>query len=187
MVRNKTKWFFLEPFLNRENKIHLSEISRKLNISHTIVRRYLMDFENLGFLKKEIIGRQTFYSLNHEFPLFLDFLVLAEKEKLIKHANLSLLLKELISDLHNIELPTLIFGSFSQEEKHKSKDVDLLVIGKINNLVKNKLKSIEKKINKKLHLINVGSLGEVNETLKKEILSKHLIVNNSELILRWLR
>ncbi len=186
MVQYRTKWSFLEPFLIREDAIHLSEISRILDISHTIVRRYLIDFEEIGFLNKQTIGRQTFYSLNKEFLIFIDYLTIAEKEKLISHANSSLLLKELISDLHNIGLPILIFGSFSQKKKHKSNDIDLLIVGKKNKKTKNKLESIEKKINKKLHLIWVNSLEEVNKTLKKEILSKHLIINNPELILKWL-
>ncbi len=187
MVQNKTKWFFLEPLLTKEKPIHLSEISKKLKTSHTIVRRYLLDFEKIGLLKKEIIGRQTFYSFNPEYYLLLDYLVVAEKEKLIKHSNSSLLLKDLIFNLHKIELPALIFGSFSEENKSKSKDIDLLLVGDVTKKIKERLKSIEKKINKKIHLINVDSLEEIDETLKREILSKHLIINNSELILRWLR
>jgi len=187
MVRNKTKWFFLEPFLNKDREIHLSELSRMLKTSHTIVRRYLMDYEKQGFLKKEIIGRQTFYKLNFEFPLIIDFLSIVEKEKLIRHTNSNLLLKELVYSLHKVELPIIIFGSFSEEQKTRSKDIDLLIIGKINKKNQKILKEIESKINKKMHIINVNEFKEVTKVLKKEILSKHLIINNSELILRWLR
>lgn len=188
MVQKQTKWFFLEPFLTTRDSIHLNEISRRLKKPHTIVRRYLLEFEKEGILKKDIRGRQTLYSLNNNFPLFIDILTIAEKEKLISWSRESFLLGELISELHvEIDLPCLIFGSFALRENSKAKDIDLLIVGKITKKIEDGNKKIEEKLNKKIHLIGVCSFEEISLTLKKEILSKHLIINNPESILKWLR
>jgi predicted nucleotidyltransferase len=185
MVNNRTKWSFLEPFLYNEEKIHLSEISRNLKISHTIVRRYLLNFEKEGILKKETIGKQTFYSLNKDFPLIIDILSIVEKERLLKICNKDLIFKEIIKKFHEINLPILIFGSSAKNTK-KSNDLDILIVGKQTQKIQDRIKLIEKKLGKKIHQVNINSLNEINETLKKEIFSKHLIINSTELFLKWL-
>lgn len=188
MVKNYTKWYFLEPFLEKEEKIHLKEISRRVGKPHTIVRRYLNNFYEKGILKKEQSGRQVYYSLNKDYLLFIDILSIVEKEKLVKKSDNSLILKEFIAEIHkSLSLPCLIFGSFAkQEDKKKINDIDLLVIGKLNKKERENIKSIEKKLNKKIHLINPESFKEISETLRKEVFSNHLIINNPEIFLKWL-
>lgn len=186
METKQTKWFFLIPFLNKEFPVYLSEISRELKKSHTLVRRYLLNFEKEGILNKKTRGRQTDYSINKDNPLILDTLVLAEKENLIFYSNKSTLIKETIEKVHEATDATcLLFGSFVTDPKN-SNDIDLLFVGNLTKKEVRELKNLEKFLNKKFHLIKVSSLKEVNETLKKEILKKHLIINNSEKILKWL-
>ena len=76
----------------------------------------------------------------------------------------------------------ILFGSGVDSVK-EAKDVDILVVGRFNP---EKIKLIERKLNLKFHIINVKSLKEVNETLKKEIMKKHLIVQGSEELIKWL-
>jgi len=183
MVNNLTM-SVLEPFLNRpDEQLHLADISRQLKEPHPTVRLHLNALEKKGILKKSYKGRLTLYSLNLDNPLIAQYIIIAEKNNLIRKSENNLILKELISFLQNISgKEMIIFGSAAQTF-NKANDVDLLVTGKTDE---NKIKRFSEKYNKPIHLINVKSLRKVSETLKKEITKKHLVIKGSENITRWL-
>ncbi|HJX49894.1 MAG TPA: hypothetical protein VJ438_00355, partial [Candidatus Nanoarchaeia archaeon] len=119
-------------------------------------------------------------------PILLDYLVLAEKEKLIAQCQKDLILKEIVGFLHellNHENKALIFGSATINAR-KARDIDMLITGKFEE---SKIKELEKRINIEFHLINTKDLNFVTPTLKKEILNKHLIIQGSEEIVKWLK
>jgi DNA-binding transcriptional ArsR family regulator len=180
MVKKVSIWLTLEPLLYSEPK-HLAEIARELKKSHTTVRKQLAIFERIGLISKERKGRQTFYKLKH-VPLFIDYLTIIEKERLIKRCQEELLLKEIVKFLHKFKNSFLIFGSAVNSLK-KARDIDLLVIGKFN---KKEIKVLEEKLNLKFHLINIASLKDINKSLKQEIKKKHLIIQGCEEIIKWL-
>jgi hypothetical protein len=185
MVNKLTISSYLEPFLNTDGFIHLSELARKIGKNHTVVRLYANALEKQGILEKKIVGRLTMYQLKSS-PILLDYLVIAEKEKLISRCQKDLILKEIVGFLHDSlsqDNKALIFGSATINAR-KAGDIDLLVTGKFDE---SKIKELEKKINIEIHLINTEDLNTIKPTLKKEILAKHLIIQGSEEILRWLK
>jgi predicted nucleotidyltransferase len=165
--------------------LHLADISRELKLPHTNVRQYMAEFEKKGILKKTILGRLSFYQINKEAPMIEDYLSILEKSKLINKSQNNLRLKELASSLHKdaVGVSCLIFGSSAENEK-TSNDIDLLVVGKKD--ISAVVKGVEARINKKIHLVHVPSLLDVSDALKEEIRKKHLIINGSEEIIRWL-
>ena len=182
MVKNIT---VLEPFLTKPfEELHLAELSRELNEPHPTIRQHLNNLEKEGILKKKIKGRLTLYSLNFNNPLLLDYITLSEKNKLITMSE-NLILKEMISFFNEnfSETTRIIFGSFA-ERLNKPKDIDLIIVGKIDN---GKIKTLSKKINKEIHLINVKSLNDITKTLKEEVIKKHIVLNNTEEAVRWLQ
>jgi len=185
MVKKLTILENIEPFLsNPTEKLHLNDLAKTLNINHTTLRLDLNFLAELGILRKESKGRLTLYSLNFDCPLLGDYLVLSEKNKLIKKAEKDLYLKEFLLQL-NRELKednlVLVFGSAVDSVKSAS-DIDLVIVGDFG---KNKLIKIESHLNKKIHLIAISSLRKISGTLKKEIIKKHLLVQGSEQIIRW--
>lgn len=179
-----TKWNYLEPFLYTREYLHLRDISRKLKKPHASVRKYLNIFEKEGILNKEIKGRLTLYKINIEHPNIIEYLTIAEKEKLLKELRKNLILNELIKKIHETtteDNKILIFGSAATEYK-KANDIDILITGRSTL----KIKEIENKLNIKIHLINTTNLNNITETLKKEIRKKHLIIEGSEEIIKWL-
>jgi len=177
----KTKYNYIEPFLTTREQLHLLEISRRLNENHATVRKYLNEFENQGILKKQEKGKLTLYSLNYDSTLLIDILVLAEKEKLIKKMNKNLILEEFVFEIHKLTNKSLIIFGSATEDIEKANDIDILSMDK--NL---DYKKLEKKFNLDIHFNYASSLKSVSETLKNEILKKHLIVNNSEEVVKWL-
>lgn len=180
----KTKYTYLKPFLDFSNQgKHLSEISKILGEPHPTIRRHLNNFEIQNILKKINKGRLTIYSLNKENPLLIDYLVLAEKDFLLRKTSKNLILKEIVSFLHsNFKgKKILIFGSACEDTK-KANDIDILIVGN----TKNSFSDLENLINKKIHLVNVQSLEKINNALKTEIKKKHLFIEGTEDFIKWL-
>ena len=186
MVKNTTIWSYLGPFLDTKEYLHLADISKRLNKPHPTVRNYLNLFEEEGILIKETKGRLSLYKINPNSPILVDYLVLAEKEKLIIQCKNDLLMKEIVFFLHkslNQDNKALIFGSAVINLK-KANDVDILITGRLS--FGDKIKEFEKKFNKKIHLINLKNLNMISESLRTEIIKKHLLIQGSEEIIKWL-
>ena len=180
MVKKVSIWTVLEPLLFSEPR-HLAEISRELGKSHTTVAKQLAIFEEFGLIEKESRGKQVFYKLKN-VPLLIDYLTIVEKERLLKRCEEELVLKEVVAFFHKFSNLVLMFGSAVYSVK-QAKDIDVLVVGEFDE---ENIKLLEEKLNVKLHILNVDSLNEVNKSLKEEIKNKHLLINGSEIILKWL-
>ena len=186
MVKKLTIINALEPFLSRSKKeLHLAEIARIINEPHPTTRQWLNRLQKEGVLLKESKGRLTLYRLDLNNYLILNYLVISEKDRLIKKCEKSLLFRELANSLiENLDenAMCLIFGSAS-EDFDKAGDIDLLIIGKTDET---RIKNISSRLNKELHIINVSRLSKISKALKEEIIKKHLIIQGSESILRWM-
>ncbi len=181
MVKILTKWSYLIPFLSTREKLHLQEIANLLKSNHTTVRLYLNEFEKQGILKKCIKGRLTLYQINKDSELMLDALTLAEKENLLLWRSNCLITNGITQKLQEkTSKPVIIFGS-SVENPKNAQDIDILTSEKNLNE-----EEIEKTFRKKLHVITVNNLSLVKETLKEEVFEKHIIINNTEEVVKWL-
>ncbi|MCK5333876.1 MAG: hypothetical protein KAJ24_05150, partial [Candidatus Aenigmarchaeota archaeon] len=128
----------------------------------------------------------TIYSLNLDNPLIVHYLSICENSKTITISEKYLLLKEIVlflnQNLSEMNI-AVIFGSAVQDIK-KANDIDLLICGKSE--IKRTVDDFAEKINRKIHLVNVPSLESISPALKNEILKKHLIVQGTEMVLKWL-
>ena len=75
-----------------------------------------------------------------------------------------------------------MFGSCVNKIK-KGSDIDILVIGKQN--IQKITKEFEEIYSKKLHIIQISNINELNLTLLKEIYKKHIIFNDTETIINY--
>ena len=186
MVKKLTIYHILEPFLSKPyEKLHLAEISREVNEAHPTARQWLNTLEKRGVLKKEYKGRLTLYSLNLQNQNIIDYLVMAEKNKLIRKCGEWVVLGELVFNINNAlneNVKVLIFGS-AVESFNKAQDIDLLVVGKTET---KSIKNLAKRLNKELHIIQVSNLKKISEALKIEITKKHLLIKGSEDLVGWM-
>jgi DeoR/GlpR family transcriptional regulator of sugar metabolism len=182
MVNNIKMLSVLEPLLFKQEWTHLAEISRELKMPHPTARIYLNELEQQGVVVKQTKGKMTLYKLNYDNPLIIDYIILVEKNKLINKCFKEVLLKEIVSFIHNLNNSAIIFGSASINLKNAN-DIDLIIISYFDKYI---FKEFEKKYDIKFHLINIKNLEEINQTLKIEIKNKHLIINDSEKIIRWM-
>ncbi|MBI1936152.1 hypothetical protein HYS31_06950 [Candidatus Woesearchaeota archaeon] len=186
MVKKLTIYCALEPFLTKPfEKLHLAHISREINEPHPTVRQWLNALEEKGVLTKSHKGRLTLYSLNIHHLNIIDYLVISEKNKLIKECEKWAVLGEItsyISKNFGESAKVLVFGSAAESFK-TAKDIDLLIAGKDKT---QGLKNLAKRLNKEPHIVQAERLEKVSGALRAEIIKKHLLIKGSEDILRWM-
>ena len=186
MVEKMTIWSYLEPFIYTDEYLHLADVSKKVGKPHSTVRKHLNFFEEMGVLKKTVKGRLTMYKTDKSSPKLVDSLSSAEKDKMRRKREEDILLNEVVDFFQKIislDSSAVIFGSATENVK-KANDIDLLVIG--GNISKKEIMVFEKKFGIEIHLIKLKSFEDVRESLKIEIGKKHLIVQGTEAIVRWL-
>ena len=185
MVKKVTKAKIIAQFINDYDKrYYLRELAVLLKKPHQTIKPYNEELVKEKILIKNKRKNIVEYQLNFKSKQTYDYLVIAEKERLMERLDKDTLLKVLLEKLSGffINNTFLIFGS-SVEEIKKGSDIDLLVIGSSN--INKTIDEIEEVYNKKIHKIKVNSLNKLNDTLIKEIYKKHLIFNNTEQIVRF--
>ena len=185
MVKKITKTKIIWVFTNNYGKTYyLRELANLIGKSHQTIKPYVEELVKEKILFKNIRKNITEYGLNFNNKQVYDYLVIAEKEKLNERLEKDLLLRVLFEKVASFfsKATLVIFGS-SAEKTQKESDVDLLVLGDLR--VKETINEFEETYNKKIHLIQVKDLSELNKTLIKEIYKKHLIFNNTEKLVRF--
>ncbi len=185
MVKKVTKVKILMEFVNDYDKrFYLRELAVLLKKSHQTIKPYIEKLVKERILIKNQRKNILEYQLNFKSRQVYDYLVIAEKERLIEKLDDEALLKVLFEKLSLFFTNNtfLIFGS-SVEKIKKGSDIDLLVIGKSN--INKILDEFEEVYNKKIHKVQISSLNKLSDTLIKEIYKKHIIFNNTEQIIRF--
>jgi predicted nucleotidyltransferase len=149
--------FFKEP----EKEFDLKEISNKINLAHTSVKK------NLNILIKEkLIIRKNKIKGKRNFPIYRanineNFVLIKKRfnEGEIIHSGLvNYLVKKTFPNL------IMLFGSYSKGEDNEESDIDLFVESSFKEI---NLKIYETKLKRKINLLFKEDINK----LKKEILN----------------
>jgi len=176
MVNKLTVLF---PFLaDYHAELHLAHIARSLNEPHPTVRLHLNALVEEGFLQRRRVGTLTLYKLNTSNPLLLDLLVQAEKERLLKAPLLVRALTEDVRKQLGDRSLALLFGSIV-DQPNAANDIDLFLLGDDDV-------TISPRYRRPLHSTKVSGLDRTPSALKAEIMKKHLFLQGTEQLVRWL-
>lgn len=185
MVKKITNSRIIMQFINNYDKrYYLRELASSLKKPHQTIKPYAEGLVKEDILIKNQRNNIVEYSLNFKNKQIYDYLIIAEKERLIERLKQDTFFKILFEKLSDFFVNNvfLIFGS-SVEKIKKGSDIDLLVVGKLN--VNKVLDEIEEIYNKKIHKVQVNNLNKLNDALIKEIYKKHIVFNNTEQIVRF--
>lgn len=187
MVNKITPTKIIEMFVyDYSRKYYLRELASVLKKPHQTIKPYVEELVKQGVLIKTKRKNLVEYALNLKTKKIYDYLVIAEKQRLLERLDKDIIMKVLFEKLSDLftENTFIIFGS-SVEEIKKGSDIDLLVIGsyKVNKI----LEEFEEVYNKKIHKVQVDNLGKLSDTLIKEIYKKHLILNHTEQIINFFK
>ena len=127
IFKSKTrKELFRLYFTNPDNEYYLRELERILDTPVSMIRNELVNLEKDGMFISKKKGNSIYYSLNKAYPLFDEL-----KSIVFKTVGIQGLLKEALKKVKDIEA-AFIYGSFAKKEEAGGSDIDLFIIGKIN-------------------------------------------------------
>ena len=158
---SKTRVSLLSKLLmNADKSWYIRELSRELEIPYSMLYKEVKNLVSLGVINEEKRGRVTLVSVNRSLPFFAEL-----KSLLVKTVGLSDLIKATFSELKQIRY-ALVYGSFASGEESASSDVDLLIIGDVDEeRVLSVVGRIEKEVEREINYI-LWSEGEFMERVK---------------------
>ena len=145
MVRKITKWEIMGCYLNDYSRRHyLRELADLLKKSHQSIKPYVEELTKESILIRYDRKNLVEYGLNLKDRRTYDYLIISEKERLIKRLEEDTYLRTLFEKLSPYfrDNTFIIFGSAS-ERLQKGSDIDLCLIAE-DEIVKREIKSILK-------------------------------------------
>jgi predicted nucleotidyltransferase len=159
----KNQALILEIFFNHpESAYYLRQISRFLNKKPGVFQRDINNLVKNGILESYYQGNNRFFKINKNHPLYKEL-----KSIFFKTIGIKGKLERIVKDIKGIK-EAFIYGSFAKGEEQEQSDIDLCVIGTIdeNSLIK-KLTELEKKIDREINYILISEK-EYKDRLKNK-------------------
>ncbi len=146
-ITSKTKRSLLRLFLtNPERRFYTREIAKITGEPLNAVRRELGYLGKAGLLKSHKEGNLKYFEVVKEFPFYLEL-------KKIIYSTIALgdYLRDRLKDSESIEL-AFIYGSVASNEETEKSDIDLFIVGEIeeeelHGLVSDIEKGIDREVN----------------------------------------
>ena len=181
LFTSKTRVAILNQFvLNSDLEYHIRGMSRLIQITPILVQKELKNLEQLGILKKRRIGQMVLYSLNRKSCIIDDLKRIFLKTEIFG--------AQLLADLDEKDKAeicfALIYGSFTKGVETTSSDIDLLVVGSIDeDLMLRSITETEEKTGRQISLI-LWTEKEFAEKIREKVpLVKELVKTDVIMIL----
>ena len=110
-------------FTNPAARHHLRELADRLSIDPSNLSRELRRLERDGLFRSEISGRQKYFRLHREYPLFSEV-----RSIVAKTIGAVPLIAQTVKAIGGIE-EAYLYGSFARNQQDAASDIDVLVIG----------------------------------------------------------
>ena len=129
LFSSEVRVLLLNHFLMHPQKeFYLRELSGKFNLSPRSVSLELKNLESIELLRKKVSGKQHYYSVNRNHPLFHDLQNIFLKTIGIK----DVIREKLEIFIHKINF-AFIYGSVAKGTFTSQSDVDLMIIGNVSS------------------------------------------------------
>lgn len=157
-------WKVFEVFVDEPLRIHyVKEISRRISLAPTSVKKHLDDLEKERIIIKKKGERFIGYIADRDNDNFLFYKKLFNIIK-IKESNLIKYIKDTM-----YPNAIILYGSYYRGEDMEKSDIDLFLISKSKKELD--LEKYEKILKRKIHIIIEENLNKLNENLKLEIIN----------------
>src|SRR3990167_6895332 len=115
-------------FINPQAEMYLNEMARKFKLDRGNLVRKLAEWEKEGVLLKNKKGNLSLYTVNRDYPFWLEL-----KKIFKKSFGLESALKEKLKSIKGLKT-AIIFGSYAKDKLSGESDIDLLLVGAHNFL-----------------------------------------------------
>ncbi|MCX6794655.1 MAG: nucleotidyltransferase domain-containing protein [Candidatus Falkowbacteria bacterium] len=148
-------------FSDPEKDYYLREIAKSLNKEPSHYQRHLDELVDQGILQDERKGNMRFFRLNKNYHLFAEL-----KSIISKTVGLEAKLRNLVDKFNDLD-GAFLFGSIAKNKENGNSDVDLMLVGKIDqNILINEISKIEGEINREINY-HIFSRAEVIKKIKE--------------------
>ena len=167
-------------FTNPEKSFYMQEIGKMLGKKPGTFQRTLNNMVSEGLLTSEYQANAKFFKVNQEYPLYNEI-----KNIVFKTVGIQGSIQKVLNRFKNIRL-AFIYGSYARNKEHHLSDIDLLIVGQLDEstLIRefDKLeKELKREINFQVYSQKAFEDGIKKNPFLKEILSdKKIIVMGSE-------
>jgi predicted nucleotidyltransferase len=110
-------------FSNPGARLHLRELATHLAIDPSNLSKELARLEREGLFRSELSGRQKYFQLNRDYPLYTEIRGIVSKT-----IGASAVIAESLRNIVGIE-EAWLYGSFAANQQDASSDIDILLIG----------------------------------------------------------
>lgn len=110
-------------FTNPTARLHLRDLAQRLNIDPSNLSKEFARLEREGLFVSEVNGRQKYFQLNRQYPLFNEV-----RRIVTKTIGVPSLISASLNKIKGIE-EAYLYGSFARNRQHSASDIDVLVIG----------------------------------------------------------
>ena len=110
-------------FTNPAVRLHLRDLAERLSIDPSNLSRELHRLENEGLFRSEVSGRQKYFQLNREYPLFNEVRSIVSKT-----IGAVPLITQSLKKIEGVG-EAYLYGSFARNQQDAASDIDILVIG----------------------------------------------------------
>lgn len=122
--RSKARQLLLAYFFtNPTARHHLRDVAQRLNVDPSNLSKEFARLEREGLFRSEVNGRQKYFQLNRQYPLF------DEVRKIVaKTIGAAPLISQSLEKIDGVQ-EAYLYGSFARDQQDASSDIDILVIG----------------------------------------------------------
>lgn len=169
LTKSKTREKIFQLFFSDiDKKYYLRELERILNLPVGNIRRELLSLKKAGLFDRQEIGKQVYYFLNKKSSVFEEF-----KKIVSKTIGVEGFLKNKLAKIGGIKI-SFLYGSFAKTREDSFSDIDLFIIGQINedDLVKVITKA-EKELSREINYVIF-----TDNDLKKKIKSRGVFLED---------
>ena len=147
ITNSKTRKAIFELyFAHPEKKYYLRELERILNLPVQNIRREFLALEKNGIFTREKQGNQVYYSLNTESPIFSEIKSIVSKTIGVQGE-----LEKALLSIKGIKT-AFVFGSFANGKEDSLSDIDLMIVGEIDeNILVKKISKLENKLDREIN------------------------------------
>jgi predicted nucleotidyltransferase len=110
-------------FTNPRARCHLRDLAERLSIDPSNLSKELGRLEREGLFRSEVSGRQKYFQLNREYPLFREV-----RSIVAKTIGAVPLITQSLKTIKGID-EAYLYGSFARNQQDTASDIDVLVIG----------------------------------------------------------
>jgi predicted nucleotidyltransferase len=163
LIGSKARVKLLTLFmLNPDKRFYVREIVRKTGKNINSIRRELQKLEGIGLLRSEAEGNMKYYTVNRKMSIYDEL-----KKIFLKTEGIGNVLKDNLTKLGEINV-ALIYGSFAKGEEQLSSDIDIMIVGDVNEkkLIR-AIRGLEENLSREINYTTF-SLREFKSKLRKK-------------------